>query len=410
MTVSDDRHYLEPYRLLFPIALLGSAVTVGIWMVTALGRKAQLPVPLYPAALHAYGVFAAFIFPAVSGFLLTAVPRFTGGILPHNGFSFTVALFYMLSLLCFVLGEPGGVCLFAFLGLLSTLIFAVQRFRASSVKLPGFLFAFIPTGLLFAAVGWLLILIPFAVEMLHVFGLPALQLEFPFDAVGRTMVFYYSISLIVLGAGSRIAVTIQASDHEDKNEWRRSLESGRIEGYLVASLIVLGFLLEFLGILGEESRSGYLRRAGGFLSFAAMFYWLVLRFRIYRMSFRRAVATGIRAAFWMILAGLMLRSVLATENVHWAHLFFAGGLALLTISVMTRVVLSYGKWDLEPENRSPFLWVALILILLSAATRASAHLLPDSYINHLGYAAFLFVLAILLWLLRFLVATLKQKS
>ncbi|MCB1171316.1 MAG: NnrS family protein [Leptospiraceae bacterium] len=410
MTVSDDRHYLEPYRLLFPIALLGSAITVGIWMLTALGRQTHLPVPLYPAALHAYGVFAAFVFPAVSGFLLTAVPRFTGSTLPHNGFSFTVALFYMLSLLSFILGEAGAVCLFAFLGLLSTLIFAVRRFRRSSVKLPLFLFAFIPTGLLFAAIGWLLILIPFALEKLHVFGLPSLQVDFPFDLVGRTMVFYYSISLIVLGAGSRIAVTIQASDHEDKNEWRRTLEGGRMEAFLVASLIILGFLLEFLGILGEESRGGYLRRAGGFLSFAAMFYWLVLRFRIYRMAFRRAIATGIRAAFWMILIGLMLRSLLATENVHWAHLFFAGGLALLTISVMTRVVLSHGKWDLEPENRSPFLWITIVLILLAAATRASAHLLPASYINHLGYAAFLFVLGVLIWLLRFLVATLKQKS
>lgn len=407
MTLKQDRHTLEPYKLLFPVSLLGAVLTVGVWMLAALKPWTAWPLPAYPGDLHAYGVFATFVFPAVSGFLLTAVPRFTGTALPITAVSTFIAFLYLISILGFFLGSPPLVVTGAFLALLYTLWFAGRRLAKSAVPPPAFLMAFIPAGLASAVLGWALILMGWLLalpETAH------LQPNYPLALAGRTLLFYYSISLIILGAGSRIAVTIQAADHEDKNDWRRSLEQATLEPYLLSALVAVAAILEFSSLALEKHRTGALHRVGAFLLFAALFYWLVLRFRIYRNSFRRAISTGLWSALWMILAGMALRAFTGSASVHWSHLFFAGGLALLTISVMTRVILSHGKWDLMPENRSPILWAIIGLLLFAAATRASAHLLPSSYLNHLGYAALLFVAAVILWIVRFLRLAWKDNS
>lgn len=401
MTAKSETPTIEPYRMLFPLAWLGAGFSVGLWMAVALSNRLGWGLPPYPASLHAYATFATFIFPSVSGFLLTALPRFTGTPLPSVQFVSFVLGLYLVALAGFALGSPGLVCLFALGGLVATLAFARKRMKESMTELPAYLRAFLPAGLGAAVLGWLLILIGLFIENYLQKAFPELAAA-PYTAAGRTLLFYYSISFIVLGAGSRIAVTIQASDHADKNNWRRSLEENQSEPLMVTALLFAAAMLEIAGILMGEDRAGTLVRTGALLSFSAVFYWLLLRFRVYRNSFRRAVSTGLWISLWMILAGLAARFLTGLSSVHWVHLFFVGGLSLLTFSVMTRVILSHGKWDLNLENRSFLLWLPIGLLVLAAATRASAHLLPASYMNHLGYGAFLFVLALLLWLARFM--------
>ena len=331
------------------------------------------------------------------------MPRFSGTPLPSLYLVGTVAGFSLASIAAFVSGQTILVCLFGALALGMTLHFVRSRMLQSNTVLPTYLKAFLPAGLGAALLGWILILVGLTLRDF----VPGIAYE-SFLFSGRTLLFYCSISLIVLGAGSRIAVTIQASDHEDRHAWRRFLEENRTEPYLVTGLILAGTLLEIVGYSLDEDRSGTLVRAGALLEFAAMFYWLVLRFRIYRNSFRRAISTGLWLAFWMLLAGLASRVLTGAASVHWGHLFLVGGLALLIFSVMTRVVLSHGKWDLELENRSVLVWIPVILLSLAAATRATAHLMPASYVNHLGYASFLFCLAILIWLFRFFLLTIQK--
>ncbi|MBI39858.1 MAG: hypothetical protein CMF59_09680 [Leptospiraceae bacterium] len=403
MTAPSKPSAIEPYRVLFPIAWLGALISVGLWMLVSVSHKLSWGIAAYPASLHAYGVFATFVLPAVSGFLLTALPRFTGTPLPSSVLVGSVTLAFLGSLAAFLSGRIILLCLFGAMALGITLFFARSRMLGSNTGLPSYLKAFLPAGLAAAFLGWLLILVGLSLRDLA----PGVYYE-PFLLSGRSLLFYSSISLIVLGAGSRIAVTIQANDHPDRHTWRRFLEENRTEPYLVTALILSGALLEIAGYSLGEDRSGTLVRAGALLQFSAMFYWLVLRFRIYRNSFRRAISTGLWIAFWMLLMGLASRVLTGAASVHWGHLFFVGGLALLIFSVMTRVVLSHGKWNLEIENRSLLVWVPVILLTLAAATRASAHLMPASYVNHLGYAAFLFCLAILLWLFRFLILTIRN--
>ncbi|HBS04831.1 MAG TPA: hypothetical protein DEA96_07705 [Leptospiraceae bacterium] len=400
---APSKSAIEPYRILFPIAWLGAILSVGLWMVVSLSHKLSWGISAYPASLHAYGVYATFIYPAVAGFLLTAMPRFSGTPLPSLYLVGTVAGFSLASIAAFVSGQTILVCLFGALALGMTLHFVRSRMLQSNTVLPTYLKAFLPAGLGAALLGWILILVGLTLRDF----VPGIAYE-SFLFSGRTLLFYCSISLIVLGAGSRIAVTIQASDHEDRHAWRRFLEENRTEPYLVTGLILAGTLLEIVGYSLDEDRSGTLVRAGALLEFAAMFYWLVLRFRIYRNSFRRAISTGLWLAFWMLLAGLASRVLTGAASVHWGHLFLVGGLALLIFSVMTRVVLSHGKWDLELENRSVLVWIPVILLSLAAATRATAHLMPASYVNHLGYASFLFCLAILIWLFRFFLLTIQK--
>ena len=394
---------VEPYRFLFPVALAGALITVGIWILTFATARFGWSGPAYPAIIHSYGVFGLFIFPAVSGFLLTAIPRFSGTHLPAMPTVIAVFIAYVIGLLAFLAQNLMLVCLSSLAGLFLTLLFVLRRMRKSTVSLPVYLQVFIPPGLLAALLGWILILT----------GLSGTLAESPsaaFLSAGRTALFYYSISWIVLGAGSRIAVTIQSANFEDRNDWRRNLEAMRWQPMVVSLCMALGLALEIVAAVLGQDRSGWLVRTGAAISALAMAFWFLFAFRIYSNTFRRAISTGIWLALWMMLIGLLSRSVTGSTSVHWAHLFFASGLALLTLSVMTRVVLAHGRWDLGSENRSPSLWIVIVLLIGAGATRASAHLLPQSYLNHLGYAAFLFVLAVIVWCLRFLYSTVVQSS
>jgi uncharacterized protein involved in response to NO len=69
----------------------------------------------------------------------------------------------------------------------------------------------------------------------------------------------------------------------------------------------------------------------------------------------------------------------------------------MTIMVASRVIVAHGHDSLEIEHKKmPYLVVGS-LIVLAAATRGSAYLMPDSYIRHLGYAAFVLFVAGIIW-------------
>ncbi len=87
--VSGPRKHTGPpvlewgFRPFFLAAGLWSAASIGIWLALIFGDRA-LPSVFYPAAWHAHEMLFGYAVAAVAGFLLTAVPNWTGR-LPVRG-------------------------------------------------------------------------------------------------------------------------------------------------------------------------------------------------------------------------------------------------------------------------------------------------------------------------------------
>jgi uncharacterized protein involved in response to NO len=88
-------------------------------------------------------------------------------------------------------------------------------------------------------------------------------------------------------------------------------------------------------------------------------------------------------------------------SAHLAHIYLIGGLSLLVLSIMTRVILSHGGFDMSVEKNSNVFYWFLALCITAALTRGFVFLFPSLTVSHLAYAAILYILSLILWSLRF---------
>jgi uncharacterized protein involved in response to NO len=87
--------------------------------------------------------------------------------------------------------------------------------------------------------------------------------------------------------------------------------------------------------------------------------------------------------------------------IHISHSFFINGIVLLSLLIATRVLQSHGPKDNKLEQ-SKILYVVSFFIVLAAATRVSAFLLPDLYLTHLAYSSIMLALGVLVWSFKYL--------
>jgi uncharacterized protein involved in response to NO len=117
-----------------------------------------------------------------------------------------------------------------------------------------------------------------------------------------------------------------------------------------------------------------------------------------RPGVRSTMALGLWISCWLLLLGLWFPVVFPAYALHVRHLAYVGGFGLMTIAVATRVTLAHGGHNLALERTSGLFKAAVGLILLAAATRGIARLLPESaYWTHLHFAAWSWNLGLLIW-------------
>lgn len=377
MTLLSSRSLkFDPYLIFFPASIAGALLSVGIWIPFSL-QFTGLWQMSYPNWLHAYGVFSLFVFPAIVGFLLTAVPRFTATAMP--GIWSVSALF--ASICTAFAGFLSGSLLFIKIGFTATVLLltlnVIIRFIRSEQKQPVFLFLYLVPGLCFAVFG----------SILSFFD--------SMQQVASAFIFYASPLLIIMGAGSRILLTIQSSGFDDRNDWRRSMEQDHLLTILTALLLAGSFLVEAALALNWLSFE-YSRPVLAILRAFLIGLWLV-RMRMYAIQWKRVISVMVSGSVFFIFLGFLLTASDEGLSRHLAHFFFVGGLSSVIFAVMVRVILSHGQMNLDYENTSKILMATFSLLILAAATRATAHMLLSGYSNHLGYASFVFLIAVVLW-------------
>lgn len=365
----------NPFRFFFPLAW-GMGIWGGlIWIFFAMGWTA------YPVQAHPQSMVVGFLLGHIVGFLLTAGPRFTAtGDLKISEFAIAATLY-------------GAVCLSVMLHAPQQTVFALAALTIAALaailggrfvrrtKTPPAEFIFLPFGLvagLLGASGR-----AFAVD---------LESEYLTRLSGLFLYEGFVLSL-VLGVGGRLAPFLMGHGLEPAASQMELSAKSRL------SRLVLPLVIFWLTYLLEATNSPGLASPVSMRLIRAMVVGFILLrdWRIYRLpQAETRQAWGIWISAWMLVSGSLM-SVYTDWRIHSIHLFYIGGLGLLTLMVATRVTLAHGSKRLLLERTSRAIYPVVALIIAASLTRFSAGFLPESYISHLAYAGGMWGIALLVW-------------
>jgi uncharacterized protein involved in response to NO len=329
---------MEPYQPFFFSGLLISLLGLGIWLLFQLGW-----ISFYPMQEHAFLMIMGFLLAYIIGFLMTAVPKMSQ---TQSAQNWEIGIGLFLLWLQTSLALSGWIQLNYAIGIFQLgflLFFIFRRLRVKKANPPKG-FVFLPFGLLSGMVGCLLLSFP--------------QLSGSFVLLGKGLLYQAFILNLILGLGSRLVPALtRVSGALDV----RASGSEKVSAYVgLASALILAFLLEAF-----VSPS-----LGNILKFWIIAWMAVDKFKIFRpRSVPGFLGTGIRSSIYFLAFGFLLAGLFPVYGIHFLHLSYIGGFALLTFLISTRVVLAHGGYDLSIELKSRHLVTFLILVVAIAISR-----------------------------------------
>lgn len=358
---------IDLYRLFFPSGFVLGFWGAFVWILYS------LKLIEYPGLLHPEIMMGGFLLSFVFGFLGTAVPKLT------NSFSPTRSEMYVSSFLIIALFAAQVKANFFYFRMCSFVIFLflaffiVRRFMNRKANPPA-AFLFVGVGIISGLLGSLILLLSnFYILPVNVFTL------------GRLFVVQGYILSFVLGIGSRLIPSLLGfTPPPDQVQKSLSVRIYFLLGcFFLLTYFVEAFFSAYFGMLLRDL----------IILFIAFVPW-----QIYKLPKRKAIhAYGLWISCWFILLGHIGASLFLGYKIHLMHVFYIGGLSLMTLLVATRVTLSHGGHDVRMELKSKTLFGLIVFFVLAALTRFSAGLFPSEYRSHLFYAAIVWILGLLWW-------------
>jgi uncharacterized protein involved in response to NO len=363
----------EPYRVFFPLGILCGLAGVAIWPLYSFGITAT-----YSGRAHALVQIFGFLYCFIAGFLLTAVPRFTGTQPPSLVSQLSLAGLLVIAsvaseLRAFAAGTVAFVA--AHLTLLTML---GQRFAGRRQNPPP-TFVYIGIGLLAGAAGALLIA-----------GVTLERIDPAWDLLGKRLLTEGMVMLLVLGVGGflgpRLLGFAPLPSHQEVAS--ASSASSAVES-VVAGLVIIVALVAEYGF--DIPRMSYVR--------AIVVSTVVVRsLQLWkRPAVRTTLSSAIWIAHWIIAIGVWVVAAVPRYRADFLHILFIGGFSLLILAIATRVTLSHGGHDLAQERRSWPLRIGIALTLVALLARLGAPFAANSYFSHLQWAALVWIAGILIW-------------
>ncbi len=363
---------IQAYQPLFLIGILHALFGTFIWVLYA------LKLIDYPGYRHADHMIGGFLFSFVAGFLLTAIPNFTGTSVCSKK-ELLIASSLALAALIF------GGNFFTTALLIFLVIFFIGRLSKRIFKPPP-QFIFLPFGLLSGIFGGVTLCL-----------IDNQIIDIKFMPIGKLFYYYAAILNIIIGVGSKLIPALlgwappptPASLVEGSNNLNQFQRKFPI---ILAILLFLSFLIEFFGRqdIGRILRS---------------LIATIIAFKVWRLYLippqKTKMAFWLWISAWFLVVGLWVHALFPELNIHAAHLFFVGGFGMMTTIISSRVILSHGNYGLDIESKSKIYAFCSLMFMLAAITRFSAPWTPN-YINHLGYAAACWIIAMLVWCVIFI--------
>ncbi len=362
----------DAYRLFFPLGTALGIAGASIWPAYHLGLTHT-----YSGHAHAFVQAEGFLYAFVAGFLLTAVPRFTGTAAPGRPVQLALAALLVVAsgafeLRAFVLGH------LAFAAAHLTLIVLVARRFLRRKQEPPDSFALVGTGI---ACGVVAAFVNTAV---------ALEALAPrFDLLGRRMLTEGMILLLVLGVGGFLGPRLLGFAQMPLVQIGGQLPRRRIGLYLAAGVALALTLVFEYG--ANVPPLAYVRAA------IASAVLLVTLTPWRAPAVRSTLAWCVWTACWLVIAALWLSAIAPAHRVEFLHVLFMGGFTLLILAVGTRVTLSHGGHGLDAERRSWPLRIGMATGLLALVARVAAGFAQESFFEHLAWAAAFWIAGVAFW-------------
>lgn len=204
--------------------------------------------------------------------------------------------------------------------------------------------------------------------------------------LGRLFFLQAYVLCLVLGVGSRLIPALLGSAPLPTEAMKMQPQIK-----LFTSLAVL-FLLSFILEVTPYKVAAYFLRAV-LVTFIAYKFW-----KLHLWPKRKAFQSyWLWGSAWFLLLGQWALVLFPGHRIHILHVILASGLGLMTVMIATRVTLSHGKHDMQIENKSKVLFIGAGLLALAGLTRLSAGFAPHIYQSHLLYAAYTWILGLLVW-------------
>lgn len=365
----------DPFRVFFPLSLLMAIYACVNWILFVFFNTGT-----YPGMEHARLFVGGFIYFAIFGFLMTAIPKFTESFPLKAGELFAALSIALLVIATTVSKAESLFWLMIVFGWVVLLSFGFQRFRKRKQN-PPFTFLFVGIGLFMGLIGSSLIYIQSFTELS--------------TAVAGKILFYDGMVLsLILGVGGRLIPGILG--HSDivlkqRAHYEKPLPFLKViplEVYGLATLFIASYLLEVF----VSGTVGWLLRAV-VASYMAIKYWAIHK----KPKEKKIHGHFLRLSCFFIILGLWLAPLIPAHATSMKHLMYIGGYSLMTFLIASRVTLAHTGAGLTMEFKHfPYSFFGGLL-LLAAVTRAVATFLPKTYLNHLGYTAICYIFATFLW-------------
>jgi uncharacterized protein involved in response to NO len=365
------------FRPFFLMAGIAAPLGVALWVLSLMG----LPVPGGPLPLlrwHAHEMQAGFVGAAIIGFLLTAVPNWTG----RHGFAgmplVALVAVWLAGRVALLPGSPlpiGIAAPVALAGLPAALLLILPGLiKAGKARLfgpPLLVFAFWAGDLLMLGTeaGW-----------------------WAADAWRRGQFLSLNMAMVLVGLiGGRIipSFTLNALRKAGRPAEPQPLPGVDQAAVLSLLAVALVDLVQPDGML-----------AGGVAAIAAVLVALRLSRWYGLRTLRQPIVWVLHLGYAFVPLALATKAawllVGAPWGINWAHLQGAGALALMIMAVMTRAALGHTGRDLVA---APPIVVAYALLPLAALVRAFGPHLCGNAMAPLAVAAALWIAAFALFLL-----------
>ena len=369
MTAEGTR---DPYRVFFPLGIVFGLTGVAIWPLYSFGLTTT-----YSGRSHALVQIFGFLYAFIAGFLLTAVPRFTGTQQPSRPVQYALAVLLAIAVAASEL-RAFGIGTAAFLAAhLMLLTLVLSRFARRTQSPPP---TFMHIGLALAAgaagaaltcaVAWELI--------------PA-----GWDLLGKRLLTEGMVMLLVLGIGGFLGPRLLGyAPLPQHGEILRVLPSSVVESFIAGLLVLISLVAEY-GF--DLSQMAYVR---AFVVSVTVIRSLQL-WR--RPSVRTTLSWTIWIAHWLLATGVWIVAAMPKYRADFLHIVFVGGFSLLILAVGTRVTLSHGGHDLSAEKKSWPLRLGLTFCLVALLARLGAPFAPRTYFDHLMWAALVWMAGMICW-------------
>jgi uncharacterized protein involved in response to NO len=361
------------FRPFFLAASLWSAVALGLW-VGLFVTGGALPSRFDPLTWHIHAMLFGFVYAAIAGFMLTAIPNWTGRA-PIRGAALAALVAVWL---------PGR-----FICLVSTV---APLWLATAVELSFPLLLCVVAGReIIAARNWRNLMMPIPIAVL---GIADLLMHLELAEVALPVGFGWRLAVVAIIAlitaiGGRIIPTFTRNWLARRGKLELPAGHGPIDRLALAAL--------HTGLLGWA----FLPRArpvGGLLVLAALLnLWRLARWRGLATVSEPLLAVLHVGYFWVVLGAILLGASVLTTIVPEAaaiHAFTAGAVGTMVLAVMTRVSRGHTGRPLEADRTTTLMYAAAVL---ACTTRVAAAFAGASAVSLLEISALLWVASFLLF-------------